>query len=108
MKQQIRLEPTREATMTVDRIIQEGIYTYVGNIPTNCKGSHYRVVRVDVLAVPSYQEQILVVALDGPDKGLLFVCSPWNFCQRYELYKETIHDNAQPATNCPANLPSHV
>jgi len=65
------------------RIVIDDLYTYTGGIPVGCKGHLYRVEGFP-LAVPSYQEQILVRALSGPDKDKLFVCSPANFSTRYE------------------------
>lgn len=58
-------------------------YTYIAEQPKPCQGHRYRVLRV-VLAVPAYQEQLLVEALTGPDRGLWFTCSPANFSSRYK------------------------
>lgn len=67
-----------------DLVIQEGaVYTYTADYPVGCKGHRYRVLRVNVLSVPSYTTTVLVEAIDGPDAGLWFVCSPWNFSIRY-------------------------
>ena len=65
------------------RIAFGALYRYLPGWPPGCRGKSYRPLAL-VLAVPSYQEQILVEALDGPDRGLLFVCSPYNFSTRYE------------------------
>lgn len=57
-------------------------YIYIGEWPPGCKGHRYRIERL-VMDVPTYQEKVLVVALSGPDEGLWFTCSPWNFSTRY-------------------------
>ena len=64
-------------------VIEEGAeYIYQSSWPAGCQGSRYRVKKF-VKAVPSYQEQVVVEALDGPDKGHWFACSPANFASRY-------------------------
>lgn len=65
------------------RIVEGAEYLYLAATPAGCRGQRYRVLRVDVLAVPANQYQVLVEALTGPDRGLWFVCSPWNFSMRY-------------------------
>lgn len=63
--------------------ITEGTeYLYLADRPAGCKGRRYRVVKL-VLAVPSYQQQVCVECLEGPDAGLWFVCSPHNFSTRH-------------------------
>jgi hypothetical protein len=64
-------------------ITENAEYIYQAGFPANCRGHRYRVVRVDVLLVPAYAKVVLVEALTGPDKGLLFVCSEANFASRY-------------------------
>jgi len=64
------------------RIVEGATYLYVADSPPCCKGHRYRVAKF-ILAVPAYQEQVLVEALSGPDAGLWFACSPWNFSTRY-------------------------
>lgn len=64
------------------KIVEGGVYVYTALLPRGCKGHLYRVHRF-CLAVPSYQEQVLVGALTGHDAGLWFVCSPANFATRY-------------------------
>ena len=68
--------------MSEFRIILGDTYIYVCDIPAGCKGKKYRVARF-VIDVPSYQEKLLVEALEGPDKGMWFVVSPANFATRY-------------------------
>lgn len=64
------------------RITVGATYLYACSSPAGCQGKRYRVARF-VLAVPSYQWQVLVEALEGPDKGLWFTCSEANFASRY-------------------------
>lgn len=66
------------------RIVQGAVYRYTSEIPAGCRGHLYRVVSINVLAVPEYTEKVLCEALTGKDKGLFFVCSPFNFVRRYE------------------------
>ncbi len=70
--------------MLEEEDIQVGVvYRYKSGIPKGCQGFHYRVRSKDVTHVPSYSKLVLVEAVDGPDAGMLFVCSPNNFCRRY-------------------------
>ncbi len=62
-------------------------YRYLCDHPSNCKGHLYRVLS-EVLDVPSYQKKVLVLAVSGPDEGLLFTCSLANFAVRYELVED--------------------
>jgi hypothetical protein len=57
-------------------------YLYTAPRPAGCQGHRYRVIQF-VMLVPSYQEQVLVLALTGPDEGRHFVCTPANFSSRY-------------------------
>ena len=75
-------------------IIAGRIYIYTALIPKGCKGERYKVLYEKVIAVPEYTKKVLVEAITGPDKGLIFVCSPWNFSTRYVLAEEEI-DNAK-------------
>lgn len=68
-------------------IIEGGEYIYASKRPLKCHGHRYRVLRVNVQSVPEYTQKILVEALTGPDKGMLFVCSPNNFSTRYTQVK---------------------
>lgn len=65
------------------RIVFGAEYRYLGPSPAGCRGQRYRPVRL-ALAVPAYQEQVLVEGLTGPDAGHWFCCSPANFATRYE------------------------
>ena len=66
--------------------IQEGMeYVYTGEFPENCKGHIYKVRKVNVPMVPTYNKLISVECLCGPDKGLEFVVTPWNFSLRYSF-----------------------
>jgi hypothetical protein len=58
-------------------------YLYTADVPKGCKGHLYRIVHF-VQDVPSYQEKLCMEALTGPDRGLRFIVSPWNFALRYE------------------------
>jgi hypothetical protein len=60
-----------------------GVYVYLPEWPAGCQGCRYEVLDVDVVDVPTYQEKILVLALEGPDRGLKFTVSPDNFARRY-------------------------
>ena len=64
-----------------------GLYVYARGIPTECKGFTYRLHRA-VKDVPSYQTNVLVEAIDGPDAGLWFTVSVNNFQRRYEPLNE--------------------
>lgn len=69
--------------MEVSFTITKGAdYIYQANNPPGCKGCRYR-VKGFVLYVPVGQELVLAQALEGPHKGLLFVCSQNNFATRY-------------------------
>lgn len=69
--------------------IKEGrTYRYVNSVPKKCQG-HLYVVLAFIPYVPVYQKLVLVEAMTGPDKGLLFCCSPHNFSTRYEQAEET-------------------
>lgn len=71
--------------MSEDFVIVFGLeYIYRSGNPVKCHGFRYRPLR-EVLDVPSYQQKILVEALNGPDRGLYFTCSPANFANRYVL-----------------------
>lgn len=70
--------------METIHIVEGAVYIYTKNWPDGCQGKRYRVLRINVMAVPEYQKKILVEALEGPDRGLWFVCSPHNFTTRYE------------------------
>lgn len=90
--------------MSIGTPIREGgVYVYTAGIPAKCKGFQYRVLRCDVLSVPDYTRKVLVEALNGPDKGLLFVCSPANFSTRYTQLKvvngTSINNSAVPVAN---------
>ena len=75
----------REDDLSAERTIAEGgVYRYTKDWPPGCLGMRYRVLSIKVMDVPVYQERVLVECLEGPDKGRLFVCSPWNFWTRYE------------------------
>lgn len=63
-------------------IVEGREYIYIREKPAGCQGQRYRVLKF-VVSVPSYQEQVLVEALTGWDKGLWFTCSPANFASRY-------------------------
>lgn len=69
-------------------LVGGALYTYVRGFPVKCIGSTYRLIR-RVKDVPSYQLKVLVEAVDGPDKGLWFVCSVANFCSRYDKKEPT-------------------
>jgi hypothetical protein len=69
------------------RISKGKTYEYTGSHPVNCKGCLYRVVGFGP-QVPSYQEQVFVIALNGPDAGLMFCTTPQNFSIRYKLVEE--------------------
>ncbi len=71
------------------RIIQGAKYTYTAAMPAACTGHLYQVVGF-ILAVPAYQEQVLVRCLSGPDVGRWFACSPWNFTTRYQPEAEVL------------------
>lgn len=60
------------------------LYRYLPEMPKGCQGALYR-VHAFVLDVPSYQEKVLVEAVNGVDRGLWFVVTPANFAERYEL-----------------------
>lgn len=60
-----------------------GVYVYARGLPVECHGYSYRLHR-SVKAIPSYQDMVLVEALDGPDVGLWFVVSVSNFARRYD------------------------
>lgn len=63
--------------------IQEGMdYIYIGGLPKGRKGCLYRVLFL-VIDEPSKQEKVCCLALNGPDKGTRFTCSPANFAKRY-------------------------
>lgn len=64
------------------RIVEGGEYIYCGHHPINCRGHRYRALRF-IIAVPAYQQLILVEALTGPDTGLMFACTPNNFSLNY-------------------------
>lgn len=66
----------------VGRITRGAIYKYIAASPKNCYGETYKVLDF-VIAVPAYQQLVLVKALTGPDKGLKFCCTPANFVLRY-------------------------
>lgn len=59
-------------------------YVYTADIPKDCKGYLYHAHRF-IQDVPSYQRKVLVECLNGPDQGLWFCCSEWNFSTRYRL-----------------------
>ena len=61
-----------------------GTYAYVMEHPPGCKGHKY-VPHCLVLDVPVYSWKVLVECISGPDKGLKFTCSPYNFQIRYRL-----------------------
>ena len=63
-------------------IIKGNTYIYKGSAPKYAIGHRYQVVDF-VLDVPTYQRKVLVKALTGPDKGLLFTCTLSNFLVRY-------------------------
>ena len=67
----------------MNTIIEGAVYIYTCGLPVGCHGHPYRVLRLNVLDVPNYQNKVLVEALTGPDAGLWFVCSPANFHVRY-------------------------
>jgi hypothetical protein len=69
--------------MTMEEIVDDGIYVYVCGIPRGVMGAKYRVIKAQILDVPSYQKKVLVEALTGKDVGLWFTCSAWNFIHRY-------------------------
>ncbi len=69
------------------RIIQGARYRYTAAMPAACTGHLYQVLRL-IKAVPAYQEQVLVRAETGPDKGLWFAVSPGHFSMRYVLVPE--------------------
>jgi hypothetical protein len=75
------------------RIVEGATYTYVVDLPRGCKGKHYRVLFF-VVDVPSYAEKVCVEAIDGPDAGLRFTCSPSNFAMRYEPVAEAPETSA--------------
>ena len=74
--------------MTTTPIIEGALYLYASDRPAGCKGMRYRIVKADVVALPSYQHQVLVEALEGPEKGVWIVCSLHNFTTRYDLLAE--------------------
>lgn len=65
--------------------VREGAeYIYQSAFPKGCQGCRYRVLKL-VRLVPVTQQLICVEALEGPDKGLWFVCTLMNFAIRYKL-----------------------
>ena len=42
-------------------------YVYISEVPIQCQGHRYRVIRSTVLNVPVYSKLVLVEALCGPD-----------------------------------------
>src|ERR1700677_16716 len=68
-------------------IVEGATYVYTADWPKGCQGKRYKVLFF-VLDVPVYAEQVCVEALEGPDAGLRFTCSPQNFATRYELVEE--------------------
>lgn len=67
-------------------ILSRAVYLYTAEIPAGCKGHRYRVLAF-IRQEPVKQQLVLVRCLSGPDRGLLFACTPSNFLQRYELLK---------------------
>lgn len=65
-------------------IVPGMLYRYTAAYPPGCCGGLYRVVST-VTDVPSYQEKVLLHCIEGKDRGLWFICSPWNFAFRYEM-----------------------
>lgn len=65
------------------RIVARRVYRYLGGLPIGVKGGLYRVLAF-IIDVPSYQEKVLIRCISGPDKGLMFTCTPRNFSHRYE------------------------
>ena len=82
MESQIVEYAVESALTQPNDLVKGGVYIYTRGQPVKCHGYHYRLID-KVKDVPSYQNKVLVEALDGPDKGLLFVCSINNFCTRY-------------------------
>ncbi len=67
-------------------IVAGAEYLYTSPYPSGCEGKRYQLHRF-IIDVPSNQQKVLVEALDGPDKGLWFTCSPANFAVRYKIHK---------------------
>lgn len=65
------------------RIPEGSEWVYTAPAPAGCSGHRYRVLGF-VVHVPTYQQQVLVEALTGPDRGLRFTCTPHNFSTRYQ------------------------
>lgn len=80
----------------MNEILLNRDYIYAAGIPKDCHGSRYRAHR-RVVDVPTYQQKVLVEALDGPDAGLWFTCSVDNFSRRYKL-----------AEDAPCNSPTGI
>ena len=95
-----RKEPDWPHEQIGPRIIVGHIYRYVADWPAGCKGHKYRVCQF-FPDVPSYQEKVLVEALTGPDKGLHFVVSLWNFATRYAADTSKL-PSAEPAPSLEA------
>ena len=74
--------------------ITPGVYEYLSACPAGCKGRRYRLHR-PIISVPSYQQQVLVEALDGPDAGGWYCMSLANFAIRYRL----VETEATPCVN---------
>lgn len=64
--------------LTTFGILEGRDYRYHGQFPPECQGASYHCHRF-ILDVPSYQWKLLMEALDGPDAGLWFTCTPANF-----------------------------
>jgi hypothetical protein len=66
------------------RIVEGLEYEYTADKPEECNGHRYRVVCLAKTA-PQYQKVVVTVGLTGPDEGLHYVCTYFNFASRFKL-----------------------
>ena len=70
-------------------IIREGErYIYTGSDPPNCTGHIYKVLKPEILLILVRQSLVLMECLCGPDKGMVFCITAWNFSLRYTQLTE--------------------
>ena len=81
--------PEQVLTPMTAPVIREGAnYCYVSDSPEKCRNHVYRVLLPNMPFVPVRIQLVLVECLCGPDEGLIFCCTPWNFALRYRLQSE--------------------
>lgn len=88
-------------------------WVYTADLPAGCKGHCYWVHAIipdvsDACVQSRCRLKVLVEALTGPDAGLLFCTSLWNFARRYLPYPEPEVPQVGPVGRVEEKVFGHV